>query len=188
MSITIVLPHLCRIRYVVHKRKLYQISVINIDVTVFDINDGPLLTVMRLMTKDSNTRYFYFFDENMTKQIEKTIRAAWTSSWFYFWPVIIGKLGACTNRRRVFITTITVLSSRLQINNRMKLKSHGKPHEKSKQENWFQYQDEKILFVTVRKIAYFECIRQVLLHSWHFEYMLILLFLVNYYILVIIFS
>ena len=62
MSITIVLPHLCRIRYVGHKRKLYQIFVINIDVTVFDINDGPLLTVMRLVTKDSDTRYFYFVD------------------------------------------------------------------------------------------------------------------------------
>ena len=35
------LPHSCEISYVGNKRKLYQISVINIDVTVFDINDGP---------------------------------------------------------------------------------------------------------------------------------------------------
>ena len=55
MSITIVLPHLCQISYVGHKRKLYQISVINIDVTVFDINGGQSLTVMRLVTKDSVT-------------------------------------------------------------------------------------------------------------------------------------
>ena len=62
MWITIVLPHLCQISYVGHKRKLYQISVINIDVTVFDINDGQSLMVMRLVTKDSETRYFYYFD------------------------------------------------------------------------------------------------------------------------------